>query len=75
MLAQITDAVCEPIFGYLSDRTETKIGKRVPFYIFGHVVALPAFFLLFNPPEFAIGTNKQKPNPSPPFFLAMASIM
>lgn len=30
---QLADAVATPLVGYLSDRTETKIGKRMPWYI------------------------------------------
>ena len=35
LIGQITDTVCTPIVGWLGDKTDTKIGKRKPWYIFG----------------------------------------
>ncbi len=48
MLAgQIADAVATPIVGILSDKTETKIGKRTPWYIGGTILVAITFTLIF----------------------------
>jgi len=30
---QISDGVSTPLFGYLSDKTNTRLGKRIPWYL------------------------------------------
>ena len=75
LLAQATDAICEPIVGHISDRTETRFGKRIPFYLLGHIIALPAFYFVFNPPDSAIGENEDDPDPNYYFFLIVPSFM
>lgn len=75
LIAQVADAFFEPILGYLSDRIETRFGKRIPIYVFGHFMALTAFYFLFNPPDFAIGTNISDPKPNVYYFLILPALM
>lgn len=55
-LAQITaiytflDAIDNPIYGYLSDNTRTKIGRRKPWLIVGTPLFVIFFILFFSPP-------------------------
>ena len=50
-IAQVWDAVTDPILGYLSDHTPWKWGRRRPYILLGSVPAALFFFLLFSPPE------------------------
>jgi GPH family glycoside/pentoside/hexuronide:cation symporter len=47
---RIFDAITDPAIGYLSDRTQTKFGRRRPYIAIGSVFVALAMFLLFNPP-------------------------
>jgi len=48
---RIFDAITDPAIGYISDRTQTPIGRRRP-YIAGGALFISLFmYLLFNPPE------------------------
>jgi GPH family glycoside/pentoside/hexuronide:cation symporter len=44
---QLTDGFTTPLVGILSDRFNTPCGKRTPWYIFGSILVVPSFFLLF----------------------------
>ena len=47
----IWDAVNNPLFGYWSDRTQTRFGRRRP-WVFGAIpLFMLTFVLLFSPPE------------------------
>jgi GPH family glycoside/pentoside/hexuronide:cation symporter len=48
---RLFDAVTDPLFGFLSDRTTCRFGRRRPFIALGSVFVVIAMFLLFNPPE------------------------
>ena len=50
---QIADGIATPIVGFLSDKTETKIGKRMPWYIFGTIFVVPTFLGIFIYPNFS----------------------
>ncbi|CAD8211174.1 unnamed protein product [Paramecium pentaurelia] len=45
---QIADALATPLVGYYSDRTNTSIGKRIPWYIGGYVVIIFSFLPVWN---------------------------
>ncbi|EGR32149.1 major facilitator superfamily protein, putative [Ichthyophthirius multifiliis] len=45
---QIFDAFTSPLVGYLSDKTNTKFGKRIPWYICGLIVLFISFFPIFH---------------------------
>ncbi|MEM1112951.1 MAG: MFS transporter [Pseudomonadota bacterium] len=44
------DAATDPVVGYLSDRTETRWGRRKPWLVVGAIVSSVAIFQLFRPP-------------------------
>ncbi len=46
----IIDAIDNPVFGYLSDRTRTRWGRRKPYLVVGSVVLLLASIALFVVP-------------------------
>jgi len=48
---RIFDAVTDPVLGYLSDRTNTKFGRRRPYIAVGSIFVAAAMILLFNPPH------------------------
>lgn len=49
---QIADGITTPIVGFYSDKTESRFGKRTPWYIFGTILVLPTFLGIFIHPEF-----------------------
>jgi GPH family glycoside/pentoside/hexuronide:cation symporter len=50
-LAQVWDAITDPVLGYLSDHTSWKWGRRRPYIVLGAPPAALFFFLLFSPPK------------------------
>jgi len=48
---RIFDALTDPLIGYLSDRTQTRFGRRRPYIAVGAVFIALTMFLLFNPPQ------------------------
>jgi len=50
LVAKAWDAVCDPIVGYLSDRTRTRWGKKRPYLLFGAIPLGVAYFFLFASP-------------------------
>ncbi len=53
----IWNAVNDPLFGYISDRTNTRWGKRIPYIKFGAIPFVVAFFLLWIPPVKLLNNN------------------
>ena len=49
---QIADGITTPIVGVASDKCNTRIGKRMPWYYFGFVLVIPCFLGIFSYPEF-----------------------
>lgn len=49
----IGDALTPPFVGFWSDKTDTKMGKRQPWYLGGSILAIPAFLAIFITPRFA----------------------
>jgi len=45
---QIADGIATPIVGYFSDKINTRIGKRTPWYIFGTILVTICFLFLFQ---------------------------
>ena len=50
LFSRFFDGVTDPLVGYLSDRTESRIGRRKPWLIAGALIAMIAVLYLFNPP-------------------------
>lgn len=50
-IALIFDAVSDPIAGTISDKTQTRWGRRHPFMLIAAIPLALSFFLLFNPPR------------------------
>jgi maltose/moltooligosaccharide transporter len=48
--APVTGLIIQPIIGYMSDRTWTKLGRRRPFFLVGAVMATIALLLMPNSP-------------------------
>jgi Na+/melibiose symporter and related transporters len=49
------DAADNPIYGYLSDRTRTKWGRRRPWLVIGAPMLALSFLAFYNPPSFLAG--------------------
>ena len=46
------DAIDNPVYGFLSDHTRTKWGRRRPWLLIGAPLLVLCFILFFNPPAF-----------------------
>lgn len=46
----IWNAINDPLFGYVSDRTRTRWGRRIPYVAFGTIPLALVFILLWVPP-------------------------
>ncbi len=55
LFSKIFDAISDPLTGYLSDLTRSRLGKRKPWILAGGILSAPAVYLLFSPPESAGG--------------------
>lgn len=51
LLSRVWDAVSDPLAGYLSDRTRTRLGRRRPWLIAGAVPVGAVFYMMWAPPE------------------------
>lgn len=49
--ARLLDVISDPIIGFLSDRTRTRFGRRIPWIAGGLPVTALGIWLLFKPPE------------------------
>mmetsp|Transcript_20947 Transcript_20947/g.17360 ORF Transcript_20947/g.17360 Transcript_20947/m.17360 type:complete len:121 (+) Transcript_20947:181-543(+) len=47
---QLADAITTPLCGYVSDKFDSPIGKRIPLYIFGMILLLISFLPVWNVP-------------------------
>ncbi len=48
--APLTGLIVQPIIGYFSDRTWTKLGRRRPYFLVGAILASAALFIMPNSP-------------------------
>jgi maltose/moltooligosaccharide transporter len=48
--APMTGLIVQPIIGYFSDRTWTKLGRRKPYFLVGAILASAALFIMPNSP-------------------------
>ena len=56
MLARTSDAITDPLMGFLSDRVETRYGRRKPWIAVGVPTMLVGMWMLFTPHE-AVGAS------------------
>lgn len=49
-VSRLFDAVTDPLIGYVSDRTRSRLGARKPWIILGSAITCVAIFFLFQPP-------------------------
>lgn len=54
---QIADGITTPICGFFSDKYDTRIGKRTPWYIIGTILVIPTFLGIFIAPTFESSSN------------------
>ena len=59
LFARLFDSITDPLMGYLSDRTNTRWGRRRPFIVGAAIPLAIAFYFLFTPPEFADPSEHQ----------------
>lgn len=52
LLYTFVDAIDNPVYGFLSDRTRTKWGRRRPWLVVGVPLLILSFILFFNVPSF-----------------------
>jgi len=45
---QIADGIATNVVGLFIDKTNTRIGKKKPWYIIGVILVVPTFILTFN---------------------------
>lgn len=50
-VGKISDSLANPLVGYLSDRTQSRWGRRIPFIIFGTPLMALATALIWFPPD------------------------
>lgn len=55
LAAPLTGLIVQPIVGYFSDRTWTKLGRRKPYFLVGAILASIALFFMPNSPTLWIG--------------------
>ncbi|MFN7676506.1 MFS transporter [Flavobacterium sp.] len=58
LAAPLTGLIIQPIVGYFSDRTWTRLGRRRPYFLVGAILSAVALFIMPNSPTLwiAIGT-------------------
>lgn len=49
-VSRLFDAVTDPLIGYISDRTQSRLGPRKPWIILGSAITCVAIWFLFQPP-------------------------
>lgn len=51
VLARLTDVVTDPLMGIISDRWQTRFGRRKPWLVLGTPIMLVSTVMIFMPPE------------------------
>jgi GPH family glycoside/pentoside/hexuronide:cation symporter len=52
LLARMFDAITDPVMGYLSDGTNSRLGRRRPYFLFSAPFLGVCFYFLFTPPVY-----------------------
>jgi maltose/moltooligosaccharide transporter len=55
--APVTGLIIQPIIGYFSDRTWTKLGRRRPYFLAGAILSSVALFIMPNSPSLWIAAG------------------
>ena len=55
--APLTGLLVQPVIGYFSDRTWTRLGRRRPYFLAGAIVATLALFVMPNSPALWIAAG------------------
>ncbi|MCQ1531629.1 MFS transporter [Lutispora saccharofermentans] len=50
VIARIFDGISDPLVAYYSDKTKSRLGRRIPFVLFGSLPLALTFILLWFPP-------------------------
>ena len=53
MVSKIYDAITDPIMGFLTDRTNSRWGRRRPYLMLGGILSGASFVMLFSVPTFS----------------------
>ncbi len=56
-IARSLDALSDPVMGWISDHTHTRLGRRRPYMLVGAPLCGVAFFCLLNPPQSLTGSR------------------
>lgn len=56
-IARSLDALSDPLMGWISDHTRTRLGRRRPYMLIGAPLCGIAFFCLLNPPKALTGSH------------------
>jgi glycoside/pentoside/hexuronide:cation symporter, GPH family len=57
MIGRIWDAFYDPVIGYISDRTKTRMGRRRPFMLGGAIPWFIVMIIMFTNPSLIIGSG------------------
>ena len=57
MLSRFWDVITDPVIGYFSDRTRTRIGRRKPWIIISVPLVMISIYNLFFPPRMSISCS------------------
>ena len=55
-ISRIWDGISDPLAGYFSDRTNTRIGRRRPWLLASLVPIVAVFLMVWSPPQMLTGT-------------------
>jgi Na+/melibiose symporter-like transporter len=70
LLGQVVDGICTPLVGLLSDRCETRFGKRMPWFLAGYIMAIVGFLAIFLDPSSILPEAVQGP-----YFLVASALV
>jgi len=56
---QLMDGIMTPTVGLLSDKINTRWGKRTPWFVFGTLLVIPTFLGIFSYPSFINGDKNE----------------